>query len=151
MGGTSRIYTLPIYFQAVQGVSPSTSGVRTLPSVLSICMNYSEILLESFLLTSVTQAIASFSSSIILGKVGYYQPFLWAGGILMTIGSGLYYILDLGSSAGSWIGYQIVAGVGIGIVMQLPAIVAQRVSTRQDMSVTVGIMMCKFRALTGHS
>jgi hypothetical protein len=62
----------------------------------------------------------------------------------MTIGSGLYYTLDPNSSAGSWIGYQIVAGVGIGIVMQLPVIVAQRVSTRQDMSVTVGIMMCKF-------
>ncbi|KAH8896392.1 putative MFS transporter [Thozetella sp. PMI_491] len=121
-GGTSRIYTLPIYFQAVQGVSPSTSGVRTLPSVLSI-------------------SIASFCSSILLGQIGYYQPFLWAGGILMTIGSGLYYTLDLGSSPGAWIGYQIVAGVGIGLVMQLPVIVAQRVSKPQDISVAVGIMM----------
>ncbi|RMZ88710.1 hypothetical protein DV736_g4065, partial [Chaetothyriales sp. CBS 134916] len=121
-GGVSRTYTLPIYFQAVQGVSPSNSGLRTIPSVLSF-------------------SIASLSSSIILGKVGYYQPFLWVGGILITIGSGLYYALDPNSSAGYWIGYQIIAGVGQGIVVQIPAIVAQKVSTRQDLSVTVGIVM----------
>jgi hypothetical protein len=69
----------------------------------------------------------------------------------MTIGSGLYYTFDLSSSAGSWIGYQIVAGIGIGMVMQLPLIVAQRLSTKQDMSVTVGIMLCKSQALTGYS
>ncbi|KIW31324.1 uncharacterized protein PV07_02981 [Cladophialophora immunda] len=121
-GGVSRTYTLPIYFQAVQGVSPSDSGVRTIPSVLSF-------------------SLATFSCAILLGKVGYYQPFLWAGGILITIGSGLYYTLDPSSSAGHWIGYQVIAGVGQGIVIQLPAMVAQRVSTRQDLSVTVGIMM----------
>ncbi|KIW82634.1 hypothetical protein Z517_05661 [Fonsecaea pedrosoi CBS 271.37] len=122
MGGVSRTYTLPIYFQAVQGVSPSDSGVRTIPSVLSF-------------------SLATFSCAILLGKIGYYQPFLWAGGILITIGSGLYYTLTPSSSAGHWIGYQIVAGVGQGIVIQLPVMVAQKVSARQDLSVTVGIMM----------
>ena len=70
---------------------------------------------------------------------------------MITIGSGLYYTLDPSSSAGHWIGYQIIAGVGQGIVIQLPAIVAQRVSTRQDLSVTVGIVMCKSWSLTGPS
>jgi Na+/melibiose symporter-like transporter len=91
--------------------------------------------------------LATFGCSIMLGKFGYYQPFLWAGGILITIGSGLYYTLDPSSSAGSWIGYQIVAGVGQGIVIQLPAMVAQKVSSRQDLSVTVGIVMCEYWGL----
>lgn len=33
----ARSYNLPIYFQAAQGVSPSTSGIRTLASVLTVC------------------------------------------------------------------------------------------------------------------
>jgi hypothetical protein len=94
-----------------------------------------------------TEALATFGCSIMLGKFGYYQPFLWAGGILITIGSGLYYTLDPSSWAGSWIGYQIVAGVGQGIVIQLPAMVAQKVSSRQDLSVTVGIVMCEYWGL----
>lgn len=35
--GFARNYNLPIFFQAVQGVSPSESGIRTLPTVLTIC------------------------------------------------------------------------------------------------------------------
>lgn len=35
--GFARTYNLPIYFQAGQGVFPSESGIRTLPSVLTIC------------------------------------------------------------------------------------------------------------------
>lgn len=38
--GMARIYNLPIYFQAVDGVSPVQSGIRNLPSVLSICKRY---------------------------------------------------------------------------------------------------------------
>jgi MFS family permease len=35
--GFARNYNLPIFFQAVQGVSPTESGIRTLPTVLTIC------------------------------------------------------------------------------------------------------------------
>jgi hypothetical protein len=35
--GFARLYTLPIYFQAAQGQSPSQSGIRTLPTVLTTC------------------------------------------------------------------------------------------------------------------
>jgi hypothetical protein len=33
----ARNYNLPIYFQAVDGVSPSESGIRSLPTILAIC------------------------------------------------------------------------------------------------------------------
>lgn len=35
--GFARTYLLPIYFQAAQGASPSESGIRTLPTVLTTC------------------------------------------------------------------------------------------------------------------
>ena len=48
----ARTYNLPIYFQAVQGLSPTESGIRTLPTVLSICklacmLSYHQILLTT--------------------------------------------------------------------------------------------------------
>lgn len=33
----ARNYNMPIYFQAVDGVSPTESGIRVLPTILSIC------------------------------------------------------------------------------------------------------------------
>jgi hypothetical protein len=35
--GFARVYNLPIFFQAGQGQSPSESGIRTLPTVLTTC------------------------------------------------------------------------------------------------------------------
>jgi hypothetical protein len=50
----------------------------------------------------------------ILPMVGYYAPFMIAGGIFALIGSSLLYTLQVDSSAGQWIGYQVVAGFGVG-------------------------------------
>jgi MFS transporter, DHA2 family, glioxin efflux transporter len=59
----------------------------------------------------------------------------------------MIYTLDLNSPASHWIGYQVLAGIGTGITVQLPVIVAQAISTRPDMSVTVGIALCKHQRL----
>ena len=37
VAGFGRVYNLPIYFQAIDGVSPSQSGIRVLPTILSVC------------------------------------------------------------------------------------------------------------------
>jgi hypothetical protein len=37
MSGFARVYNLPIYFQAIDGVSPSESGIRVLPTILALC------------------------------------------------------------------------------------------------------------------
>ncbi|KAG7284751.1 hypothetical protein NEMBOFW57_009362 [Staphylotrichum longicolle] len=120
--GFSRTYNLPIYFQAAQGVSPSESGIRTLPTVL-------------------TTSIISFVSSIALGKVGYYQPFLLVGALILTVGSGMIYTLEPDSSAGMYIGYQVLAAIGSGMVIQINVVVAQAISARSDMAVTVAIVL----------
>ncbi|EXJ93249.1 hypothetical protein A1O3_01806 [Capronia epimyces CBS 606.96] len=120
--GFARVYNLPIYFQAVQGVSPSTSGVRTLPSVLSI-------------------SISSLVSSTLLGRVGYYQPFLLLGSVFITVGAGLIYTLGVHSPASHYIGYQIVAGIGMGLTIQVPAIVAQSISERKDLAVAIAVSL----------
>jgi hypothetical protein len=55
----------------------------------------------------------------------------------------MIYTLVPESSAGQYIGYQILAAVGSGLVIQINVIVAQAISTRADMAVTVAIVLCK--------
>ncbi|KAI0912697.1 putative MFS transporter [Ustulina deusta] len=120
--GFARTYNLPIYFQAAQGVSASESGIRTLPTVL-------------------TTSIFSFLSAVALGRLGYYQAFLFVGGVFLTVGSGLIYTLEPNSSIGEYVGYQVVAAAGSGLVIQINVMVAQAFAARVDVSVTVAIVL----------
>ncbi|KAL8912795.1 MAG: hypothetical protein Q9171_002253 [Xanthocarpia ochracea] len=77
----------------------------------------------------------------LVGKVGYFQPFLMLGACLSTIGAGLIYRLDIHSSAGQYIGYQILFSAGLGISIQVPVIAAQALSALSDIAlVTASIL-----------
>lgn len=99
-------YYLPIYFQGVKGASPTMSGVYILPSVLS-------------------HVFSGVGAGILIGKVGYYLPFSLIGSILLAISSGILSTLSPATSTGRWIGYQIIAGAGRGLGMQVPIIAVQ--------------------------
>ena len=75
--------------------------------------------------------------------MGYYQVYLWAGGVFSTVGAGLIYILQPNSKASAYIGYQVLASIGSGLVVQLPVIVAQAISPPVDVAITVAITLCK--------
>ena len=55
------------------------------------------------------------------------------GAAVFTIGAGLLYTLDVGSSTGAWVGYQFLAGFGSGAGIQVPFIVVQVVLSAKDM------------------
>lgn len=56
-------------------------------------------------------------------KTGYFTPYAIAGSVCSAIGSGLMSTFTLNTSAGPWIGYQILAGAGRGLaIQQVPAI-----------------------------
>ena len=77
----------------------------------------------------------------VVGKIGYFQPFLILGSILATLGAGLIYSLDIGSSVGRYIGYQIIFGAGLGIAIQVPVMAAQALSDISDIAlVTTSIL-----------
>jgi membrane-associated HD superfamily phosphohydrolase len=139
--GFARNYNLPIFFQAVKGISPTESGIRILPTVLTICK--SSYLLQTSPVADYWIALFSLAGSILLGKMGYYQVYLWAGGVFSTIGAGLIYILQPNSKASAYIGYQVLVSIGSGLVVQLPVIVAQAISPRADVAITVAITLCK--------
>ncbi|KAI0387779.1 major facilitator superfamily transporter [Hypomontagnella monticulosa] len=110
---TISFYYLPIYFQSVQGVSAAESGIRTLPYILA-----------------VTLGVLGVGSAI--SALGYTAPFMMVGAALNTVGSGLIYTFDIGSPKGTWIGYQIVGGIGIGLSFQVPIMLTQATTKESD-------------------
>ncbi|KFY10184.1 hypothetical protein V491_07779 [Pseudogymnoascus sp. VKM F-3775] len=101
-------YYIPIYFQSVKGVSPAISGVYMLPAIIS-------------------QMIASVVCGVLVGRVGYYLPFMVISGILAAISSGLIAAFTPSTTVGQWIGYQILSGAGRGLGMQIAIVAVQNV------------------------
>lgn len=96
----NAIYHLPFFYQA-KGRSASQSGVDIFPYVLGM-------------------VLGSIGTSIIVRRSGRYWPFLICGPIFATIGSGLLFTVKADTSNAKLIGYQILAGFGIGNCFQLP-------------------------------
>lgn len=118
------VYYLPIYFQAVFGVTAANSGVRNLPLILGC-------------------TIATIFSGGIITFFGHFVPYLVVGGVMGTIGSGLLYTLGINSTSSQWIGYQALAGLGFGLSLQVPVISAQAVVTPADLSSATAMVLCK--------
>jgi MFS family permease len=99
-GVATIIYYLPIWFQAVQGATPISSGVRYLPSVIS-------------------DVLTSIVGGGIVMSVGWYNPFYIFGVAILAIGSGLLSTLSPTTDTGKWIGYQILTGSGYSFMVTM--------------------------------
>ncbi|KAJ0369685.1 hypothetical protein COL26b_010379 [Colletotrichum chrysophilum] len=122
------IYYLPIWFQAIQGVSAVESGIRLLPLVLSM-------------------VVSSLMTGGLIRRTGYYTPFLIIGVCFMSVGAGLLNTLQLDTPSAKWIGYQILYGFGTGCASQVPNIAAQTVLPKKD--VPIGTSLMFFSQLLG--
>ena len=107
-------YYLPLYFQAVLGVTPILSGLYLLPTALSV-------------------SVASTAAGIYMRKTGQYVAAIWIGLVLQTLGYGLF--IDLGPTA-NWakIIFQVVAGLGVGPNFQAPLVALQSFSSPRDVA-----------------
>ncbi|KAI1261741.1 putative MFS aflatoxin efflux pump [Xylariaceae sp. FL1019] len=117
-----EVYFVPIWFQAIQGVSAVNSGVRLLPMTLA---------------TIISSLIAGALASVI----GYYTPFLLLGSALSSIGAGLLSTLELDTSMKEWIGYQVLYGLGLGASIQAPNLAAQSVLQADDVPIGASVML----------
>lgn len=118
------LYYLPIYFQSIDNVSPIASGVRSIPLIVMF-------------------SVATFGSGKAITMTGHATPYMLAGSVFVTVGAGLLYTLDIGTSTGKWAGYQIIAGFGYGLALQVPVVVAQAFAEPADIAPTTAIIICK--------
>ncbi|KAI5478546.1 major facilitator superfamily protein [Pseudohyphozyma bogoriensis] len=117
----SLLYYIPIYFQAVQGSSALTSGVQMLANIIPIV-----------------------SFSVISGWTASKFGFVWNmyGGMLFTAaGAGLLATMGSSTPVGQWIGYQIVAGVGMGASYMQSFIATQVLLPPEDKSAASSIVV----------
>ncbi|PYI10684.1 hypothetical protein BO78DRAFT_414321 [Aspergillus sclerotiicarbonarius CBS 121057] len=94
------IYWLPIWFQAVLGASPTSSGVRYLPTVIS-------------------DVLTSLIAADLVNRLGWWNPFLIFGTAMVSLGGGLLSTLYPSISDGHWIGFQILGGVGYSLIVTM--------------------------------
>ncbi|MER6513330.1 MDR family MFS transporter [Nonomuraea sp. NPDC001636] len=120
---------LPQYLQIVKGLSPTNSGLMTLPMV-----------------------VALFLAGVISGKIvtntGKWKIFPVAGLVIVAVG--LFLLSRLHVDSSEWlIGFDVgVLGIGLGLSMQMLILAAQNGSELRDMaSTTAGVSF--FRSLGG--
>ncbi|KAK5651526.1 hypothetical protein OQA88_11980 [Cercophora sp. LCS_1] len=111
----SGSYYLPLYFQAVLGVSPLDSGIYILPYVVSL-------------------SLVSAASGVLIKKTGKYLPSIIGGMFLMTLGYGLFVDLEPRANWVKIILFQLIAGSGVGPNFQGPLIALQTMVQPRDMA-----------------
>ncbi|KAJ3284979.1 hypothetical protein HK104_009691 [Borealophlyctis nickersoniae] len=95
----SLTFYVPLYFQLVNGETATQSGLETLPLMLGV-------------------TCFSIICGQLMSRTGYYVPFYFSGGILLTVGAALISTLTAESNRGMQIGYLFIAGVGVGNLVQ---------------------------------
>lgn len=79
----------------------------------------------------------------LLAKIGYATPFWIIGGALGAISSGLFYTMDVDTSTGKWVGYQLICGFAVGGAFQVGIGVIQVNAEPKDMSPATAINFCE--------
>jgi len=120
---------LPTYMQFVDGVSATTSGLRTLPMVAGMLST-------------------SMGSGILVGRTGRYKIFPVAGTAVMALAFLLMSRMNPSTSALLQSLYLFILGAGIGLCMQVLILIVQNTSSFEDLGVaTSGVTF--FRTIGG--
>ena len=108
-------YYMPLYFQSVMEASPMRSGVLILPFILP----------ETFM---------GITCGLVIHKTGRYLELMWAGMALLTIGFGLFIHLNAYSPLVQVAAFQIVGGLGSGLLFEPPLIALQANTLQKDVA-----------------
>jgi EmrB/QacA subfamily drug resistance transporter len=107
---------LPTYMQFVDGVSATTSGLRTLPMVAGMLST-------------------SMGSGVLVGRTGRYKAFPVTGTAVMALAFALMSRMNPSTSALLQSLYLFILGAGIGLCMQVLILIVQNTSRFEDLGV----------------
>jgi EmrB/QacA subfamily drug resistance transporter len=120
---------LPLFFQTVNGDSPTASGLRLLP------------MMGGLLLTSI-------ASGQIITRIGRYRIFPIMGTAIMVVGFLLLSRMDVGTGSVASSAYLLVLGMGIGLTMQVLVLAVQNAVDYAELgTATSGVLL--FRLIGG--
>jgi EmrB/QacA subfamily drug resistance transporter len=123
------IIFIPLFLQVVYGVSPTKSGLMTIPLMAGLL-------------------VASILSGRAISRIGRYKAFPIAGTAVLVVG--MYLLSLLGVSTAAWVAsaYMVVVGIGLGLVMQVLVLVVQN-DARPQMIGVVTSSATFFRSVGG--
>ena len=118
------MYFIPLYFQFVQSDSALHAAVHLLPFVFA---NVFGIILNG----------------AVMGKMGYYMPWYFFGGILSIIGGALLTAtVGVNTRSSAIYGYSVLCGLGSGLFVQASFAVAQAKVATVAIPLTVAFLGC---------
>ncbi|KAJ7617034.1 major facilitator superfamily domain-containing protein [Roridomyces roridus] len=115
-------FYLPIWFQAIHGVSAVHSGIDNLPMILSL-------------------VVGSLIAGSVITVIGYYTPFMLLSSVFAAVGTGLITTLSTTSNHTRWLPFEIICGLGMGFGMQQPMLAAQAVLDIADVPTGTSVIM----------
>ncbi|KAL4890731.1 major facilitator superfamily domain-containing protein [Aspergillus ambiguus] len=117
-----NVYYMPIWFQAIKGVSATKSGIMSIPMILGV-------------------VVCSILAGILVTVLGHYGPFLVLSPVLVAVGCGLLTTLQVDSGHSAWIGFQALAGMGAGLGLQQPLMAVQASLPFVDVPTATALVM----------
>jgi len=112
----SPIVYLPLYLQAVHGISPTGSGLRLVPMMVGV-------------------VVSSVVSGRLISRRGHCKVFPVVGTALTTIGLYLLSGLDAQTTGLEFSFFTVIVGLGLGMVMQVLVLVVQNAVGRDQLGV----------------
>lgn len=116
------IYYLPIWFQAVQGVSAVQSGIRNLPFLLAV-------------------TVMTIISGGMITNLGWHVPWAYFCTVFMAVGAGLMMTFKVDTGLSKWFGYQVIYGFGAGAGFQQPVVAVQSILKAEDVPIGTTIIL----------
>lgn len=111
----SAEYYMPLFLQAVFEATPLESGLLLLPFI-------------------VMTALSGILCGVIIHRTGRFRELVWAGTICLCLGLGLFISFTTEATTAQIIGYQLIGGLGSGLLFETPIIAIQSQVRQEDVA-----------------
>jgi MFS family permease len=115
-------YFLPVWFQAIKGVSALQSGVNMIPYF-------------------VVNGVFTLAAGFFVSRIGYATPPAVIGSAIGTVGLGLMTLLRVDSTTAQWAGFQVLTSAGFGVSIQQGFTAVQTVLADEDMAIATAAVV----------
>ncbi|KAL2875563.1 hypothetical protein SGCOL_009180 [Colletotrichum sp. CLE4] len=122
------IFYLPVWFQSIRGDDAESSGLKQ----LALC---------------ISTAVGSIAAGGLVMAIGFYNPFVIAGSVLVTAGSALLMTIKADAALGILVGAQILVGAGVGVGAEQANVAVQTVLPNEK--IPKGTSLTLFTRLLG--
>lgn len=107
------LYYLPIYYEAIRGVSASKAGINILPFMQATFHSIACAKADLDSRYRISSTFAAGAAGGIVSKTGRYWYIIVVAPCLSAIGAGLLFTVTENTGNGKLIGFQILYGIGL--------------------------------------